>query len=268
MIKNKIPKIIHYCWFGNTSKSELALKCIESWKKHATDFQIVEWNESNYDVTKNRYMFQAYQNGMYAFVSDYARLDIIYKNGGIYLDVDVEMIKPIDELLDNEVFFGCDDDKYVATGLGFGAVKNNNHIKNIMSLYDNIDFVDKNNNFDTTSCPYRQTPYFENLGFKISNTIQKIDNITIYPKDYFCPKNSNTHKINVTNNTLLIHHFDGSWLMKEERILNLIFNKHPILANNFLLSKAIRFIIKSYYSGMITTIKNHNNIINNNEGEK
>ena len=104
MGEKMIPKIIHYCWFGKAKKSELEIKCIESWKKFCPNYKIIEWNEENYDVSKNTYMYQAYQKSRWGFVSDYTRLDVIYNYGGIYLDTDVELIKPIDDLLEDEGF--------------------------------------------------------------------------------------------------------------------------------------------------------------------
>ena len=101
-----IPKIIHYCWFGGAELPEKDRKCIESWKKFCPDYQIIEWNENNYDVTKNTYMYQAYQAKKWGFVPDYARLDIIYQHGGIYLDTDVELVKNLDSLLENDAFMG------------------------------------------------------------------------------------------------------------------------------------------------------------------
>ena len=125
-----IPKIIHYCWFGGNELPESVRKCIESWKKYCPDFVIKEWNESNYDVTKLPFMKDAYEAKKYAFVSDYARLDIIYQHGGIYLDTDVELIKPLDDrLLDTTCFMGMETPGTVATGLGFGAIKGHSFIK-------------------------------------------------------------------------------------------------------------------------------------------
>ena len=103
-----IPKKIHYCWVGGNSKPPLVKKCIQSWKKYCPDYEIIEWNESNYDISKNIYMKQAYEAKKWAFVTDYMRLDIIYEHGGIYLDTDVELIKNIDDLLSNEAFAGIE----------------------------------------------------------------------------------------------------------------------------------------------------------------
>jgi len=101
-----IPKVIHYCWFGKGKMPKLAKKCIKSWKKYCPDYKIICHNEDNFDLTQNRYLNEAYKAGKWAFVSDYVRLKIIYDNGGIYLDTDVELIKPIDDLLLTKGFMG------------------------------------------------------------------------------------------------------------------------------------------------------------------
>ena len=118
-----IPKVIHYCWFGHNPLPERYKEWIKSWKRYCPDYEIVEWNESNYDVTKHPYMRAAYDAKKWGFVSDYARLDIIYENGGIYLDTDVELVKNLDELLYQEGFAGVDSSGRLSTGLGFGARK-------------------------------------------------------------------------------------------------------------------------------------------------
>lgn len=106
-----IPKIIHYCWFGGNILPDKVQKCIESWKRYCPDYKIICWNESNYDVNKIRYTKEAYKEKKWAFVSDYARLDIIYENGGIYLDTDVELICGMDILLQNDVFLAIDKER-------------------------------------------------------------------------------------------------------------------------------------------------------------
>ena len=116
-----IPKKIHYCWIGGNPLPELAIKCIESWKKYCPDYEIIEWNEKNYDFRKNQFMREAYDEKKWGFVPDYARLDIIYEHGGIYLDTDVEIIKPLDSLLKEQGFAGMEQPGIVALGLGFGA---------------------------------------------------------------------------------------------------------------------------------------------------
>lgn len=130
-----IPKIIHYCWVGNCQKPKSVLYCIESWRKFCPDYRIIEWNESNYDFSKNKYMWQAYEAKKWGFVPDYARLDIVYQYGGIYLDTDVELVKNIDELLSHKAFMGFEDtgdgEFFVNCGHGFGAEPGNEITKTV-----------------------------------------------------------------------------------------------------------------------------------------
>lgn len=135
-----IPKVIHYCWFGHNPKSELIKKCIESWKQYCPDYKIVEWNESNFDVNIIPYVKDAYLDGKYAFVSDYARLYIAYSYRGIYLDTDVLLRKDLDELLQYDCWLASDDVRYIATGLGFGCKKGNKTIKALMDAYIEYDY--------------------------------------------------------------------------------------------------------------------------------
>lgn len=208
-----IPKIIHYCWFGGKEKPESVKKCIESWKKYCPDYQIIEWNESNYDVSKNKYMFEAYKAKKWGFVSDYARLDIIYENGGIYFDTDVEVIKSLDSLLDNNCFMGFEDGKHVSSGLGFGSEKHNESIKKIMEeIYGNLSFSVTDNTREPISCPILTTNLLLKYGLIQNDKLQNVLGITIYPTVYFCPKSYDTFKTKITSNTYSIHHFDMSWV--------------------------------------------------------
>ena len=218
MSEQKIPKIIHYCWFGGNPLPELAQKCIASWKKFCPDYEIKEWNESNYDVAKNKYMKEAFENKQWAFVSDYARLDIIYEHGGIYFDTDVEVVRPLNNLLTFKGFAGFENEKSVNsqkscnTGLGFGAIPKLPIIKELRNCYDKLSFIQKDGSFNTLPCPRYQTKYLLQKGLVLNNSFQEIDGLTIFPAEYFAPKDYYSGKINLTKNTYSIHHFDGSWV--------------------------------------------------------
>lgn len=136
-----IPKIIHYCWFGGGPISAESQKCMESWKKYCPDYKIMAWNEQNFDISTNRYAQQAYEAKKYAFVSDYVRLAVLYEYGGIYLDTDVELVRPLDELLELPGFMGFQTNNEVATGLGFGARKGNSVVQALLRDYDALDFL-------------------------------------------------------------------------------------------------------------------------------
>lgn len=211
-----IPKIIHYCWVGGKPKPQSVLYCIESWKRCCPDYEIIEWNETNYDFSKNKYMKEAYDAKKWGFVPDYARLDIVYEHGGIYLDTDVEMIKSFDELLCHKSFFGFEDtgegSYFVACGLGFGAEKNNPLIKKLRDYYEGISFLNADGSLNLTPAPRHNTPIFEEYGVKADNKFQLVSDNAFYPAEYFCPKIFKTGKTKVTEKTFSIHHFTASWL--------------------------------------------------------
>ncbi|CYU74042.1 glycosyltransferase family 32 protein [Streptococcus suis] len=200
-----IPKKIHYCWFGGNPLPENVKRCIDSWKKYCSEYEIIEWNENNYDVKKNGYLSKMYSEKKYAFVSDFARLDIIYNNGGIYLDTDVELIKNIDDLLQEQCFMGCELPGEVNTGVGFGANKGFRFLEENMEKYINDESV-----FDKT-CVEITTAILKDKGIRKVADIQMIDNITVYPPEYFAPLNMLTNKLKITENTYSIHHYDSSW---------------------------------------------------------
>lgn len=236
MTNNKIPKIIHYCWFGGNPIPESNKKFMESWKKFCPNYEIIEWNESNYDVTQNRYMKEAYENRQWAFVSDYARLDIIYEHGGIYLDTDVELIKPLDDLLNLKGFIGFTENKKLCnTGLGFGAIPKLPIIKEIRDGYENLVFIREDGSFDQTPCTYFQTDILLKKGLKQDNSMQEIEGLTIFPDEYFCPRNwiGQTH---ITQNTYSIHHYEGSWHTLKQVGPLLFLRKNNLLKLNIILS--------------------------------
>lgn len=206
-----IPKIIHYCWFGKSPLPNSVQRCIQSWEKYCPDYQIIQWNETNYDINKHPYMKQAYSLKKYAFVSDYARLDIIYHQGGIYLDTDVELIKNLDELLSESCFMGYELPGRVATGLGFGAEKGSKFIEINRQEYDDVNFIEGNKQNKTTCVDYT-TSVLKKLGYNYdNNNLNRFELVTIYPTDYFAPFNVKKQKLKITRNTYSIHHYDASW---------------------------------------------------------
>lgn len=209
-----IPKKIHYCWFGGNPLPKKAKKCINSWKKYFPDYEIIEWNESNFDINYNAYTKEAYDHKKYAFLTDVARLVVIYNEGGIYFDIDVEVIKEYDILENCEAFFGFENDKNIATGLGFGAVKNNSLIKSLLDDYNNKHFVLENGKLDLTPCPIINTKVFINNGFKVTGEYEFLNGIKLFPKEYFNPYDDSIGKLTKTNNTYSIHWFGKSWVPK------------------------------------------------------
>lgn len=206
-----IPKVIHYCWFGGNLLPDEYKKYIDSWKKLCPDYEIREWNESNYDVSKNKYMFDAYHEKKWGFVPDYARFDIIYENGGFYLDTDVELLKSLDELVDLNGYLGFETAEYVNGGLGFGAEKGNGLIKELRDMYDDISFYNDDSTLNLTPSPHYITECLKKHGLSQNNMKQIIENVMIFPSDYFAPKDYFTGEITLTVNTISIHQFSASW---------------------------------------------------------
>lgn len=207
-----IPKVIHYCWFGRGELPKLAKKCIKSWKKYCPDYEIVCHNEDNFDVAQNRYAKEAYDAGKWAFVSDYVRLQVLYDEGGIYLDTDVELIKPLDALIQEHGFMGFDDNGVIATGLGFACEKENALVGALLCDYDDIPFDLPDGSYDTTPCPDRNRETFQKLGMDFGNQDQIFMGIRMLPEDYLCPMKYYTGKKVFTENTHSIHHFCASWI--------------------------------------------------------
>ena len=207
-----IPKIIHYCWFGRGSKNELATKCIESWKKFLPDYEIKEWNEDNFDVNLYPYAKEALENRKFAFVTDVVRLYALYTEGGVYMDTDVEVLKTYNPFLHHEMFSGFETNNYVPTGM-MAAEKGSIWAKELLEQYNDRHFVLEDGSFDLTTNTSVITEYMKFKGLLLNNKYQDFPGLcTMYPSEYFCPKDHTTGKIKCTKNTVCIHHFAGSWL--------------------------------------------------------
>lgn len=209
-----IPKTIHYCWFGRGEKPDSVKKYIKTWKKYCPDYALKEWNEDNFDVNSNQYVKEAYENKKWAFVTDYVRLFALYNEGGIYMDTDVEVLKPLDKFLKNQAFSSFEDSDTIPTGI-MGSEKGNKWIKDLLAEYDELRFVKPDGELDLTTNVTRITELTKKkYGLICKSSFQKLGNgcVTIYPYDYFCPKSWRTGKIKVTKNSHTIHHFSGTWL--------------------------------------------------------
>lgn len=226
-----IPKVIHYCWFGGKELPEEFKEYIDGWKRLCPDYEIIRWDETNYDVTKNRYMREAYECKQWGFVPDYARLDIVYSYGGIYLDTDIELLKSFDELLDLDGFCGVEkSSKYVALGLGFGAKKGNKIIRLIRDEYEKMTFLKANGTMDTLPSPEINTRPLYKLGYRYGNRISTLssggDTLTVFPSEYFCPVSYETGLTQITEHTVSIHHYSGSWQSKDSKEIKALGQKY------------------------------------------
>ena len=226
-----IPKIIHYCWFGRNPLPELAVKCIASWKKFLPDYEIKEWNEDNFDVNIIPYTQEAYKVKKYAFVSDYARFWILYKYGGLYFDTDVEVIKPMDDIIAKGPFMGCENEAGnggamslgVNPGLGLGVNPGLGLYKEVLDLYGRLHFIEKDNSFNLKTVVSYTTEILCNHGLRTTNEIQECAGIWIYPKEYFCPIDYETKKRIDTYRTYTVHHYAASWHGRKEKLQRLLF---------------------------------------------
>lgn len=215
-----IPKTIHYCWFGRNPKPELLKKCIASWHRYCPDYEIIEWNEDNFDVCMNSYVKEAYEARKWAFVADYARLWIIYHHGGIYMDTDVELIKSLDPLLGNRAYFGIEDTCLINTGLGFGAEKGNPVVGWMLGDYEGIHFLNEDGCFDLLTCPVRNSQSIAEHIPEIRNEVITTENAVFYPSDFFCPLSADGRTMSKTKNTYSIHWFSATWLNEQEKIVH------------------------------------------------
>lgn len=250
MKENLIPKTIHYCWFGGNPLPELAQKCIASWKKYCPDYEIVEWNESNFDVHCCSYAEEAYKAKKWAFVSDVARLYALVNYGGIYMDTDVEVIKPLDSLLEYDAVSGFENSTQIPTGL-MAASKGHKMFVELFHDYDNAHFIRPDGSYDTTTNVVRITNACLKHGFIPNNQKQTINGFTLLPSDFLCPKDFDTKEVHLTKNTMVIHHFDGSWQTPEEKYRDHIREKLCRFISRKASSRIANYISTVKYHGFI-----------------
>ena len=251
-----IPKIIHYCWFGGNPLPELAQRCIASWRKFLPDYEIREWNETNYDVRKIPYTAQAYDAKKYAFVSDYARFDILYQHGGIYFDTDVEVITPLDDILERGAFAGVECAGALAAGLGIASPAASQIYREILDSYQDEQFVNADGSLNLKTVVVRVSDIFRRHGFVEEDRIQFVADTTVYPSEYFCPMDYVTGIINITENTVAIHHFAGSWVEPYCKELNLRLSSIRRRFGTNFFSRILEIVYASCYRIKRTGLKN------------
>ena len=205
-----IPKTIHYCWFGRKPLPSSVRDYIKTWKKHLPDFQIIEWNETNFDVNICQFSGEAYGMKKYAFVSDFARIYILYYYGGLYLDTDVEILKPFDEFMQNDFFIGYESENQLGTSV-IGSIAKHPLLNKILTYYEKAVFVTEGDKLNATPNTVIISQLFREEGYNINNKVFNKDGIAFYPMDYFSPLILSTNRLKVTSRTHSIHHYTGTW---------------------------------------------------------
>ncbi|MBQ7363399.1 MAG: glycosyl transferase [Clostridia bacterium] len=215
-MEQKIPKIIHYCWFGGNPLPEAAVKCMESWKKYCPDYEIMEWNEENFPTDFNDYVKEAYEAKKWAFVSDVARLYALVRYGGVYMDTDIEVVKNIDDILVYDAISGFESSGSIPTGM-MAAKKGHPFFIDLLHDYDGEHFIMEDGSYNMTTNVVRITEPCLANGLKLNNKEQTVCGFTFKPMDYFCAKDAISDEVKVTENTYTIHHFNSSWITDEKR---------------------------------------------------
>lgn len=216
-----IPKIIHYIWFGPNPYPALVKQCIDSWQKYAPDYKFMLWNEQTFDIDNScDFVRQAYERKKYAFVSDYVRLWALKNYGGIYLDTDIELLKPIpEELLKNRVVLGTDEGGNL-TALMMSE-PNHKYFEETLNNYHSQSFVLANNKLNMEVNNTALQSFLKGYGYTISNRLQSLtDGIIVYPDDYFHVRSLSTGKLNLTKNSIAIHWHTITWVSFKTRLIN------------------------------------------------
>ena len=227
--KNK--KIIHYIWFGGNPLSDLTKKCIETWKKYLPDFEIMEWNEKTFDVNQCAFVKEAYEQKKWAFVADYTRFKVLEKYGGIYLDTDMEITADISKFLEKDLFLGVEDSKMINAAVVWTKEPHNPHIQDIVKIYESKEHFNETGDLYDESVPRVLTKYFEQFGFDgQKDEIQTFDDdkVYVYPMEYFYPLSYDYQNNKFTDNSVMIHHFDATWISPMEKFKTKMKRKNMI----------------------------------------
>lgn len=207
-----IPKQIHYCWFGKKEIPPFLVKCMDTWREKCPDYEIIRWDESNYDVEKFPYTREAYAAGRYGFVSDMARLDILYEYGGIYIDTDVYLIKGIDDLLYQKAFVGVEKWGNINTGGMAGAVPRHPMLQEMLTYRNRFSFLLEDGSFNTETNGLYETIPFIKHGMRVDNTLQSVADVTVYPSSFFHPYDYMSGEEQIETWTISRHCFNGGWM--------------------------------------------------------
>jgi mannosyltransferase OCH1-like enzyme len=214
----KIPKIIHYCWFGPNQIPEVELKCIKSWSHFLPDYKLMFWNENSFDIHLNNFAKQAYEAGHYAFVSDYVRTKVLYEYGGLYLDTDEEVFEGFKELISKEsnCFTAFQTRKKLGAGV-MGFTPKHSVIKEFVDYYHLNNFKDINGNINTIANVTMFTDILVKRGLKLNGSQQMISDINVFSREYFYPKKISDTEFITTEKTVAIHYGSCSWMTEKEK---------------------------------------------------
>lgn len=244
-----IPQKIHYCWFGGRPLPESAHKCIASWRKYMPGYEIIEWNERNFDIRCIPYISEAYDVGKYAFVSDYARFKILYEHGGLYFDTDVELIRPIDDIVLCGAFMGFESDcgdrtGEVNPGLGLGVEAGDHLYGEMLEIYQGLRFKNPDGSLNLITIVKYTTDLLKRHGLENKTGIQRVEGISVYPKEYFNPFDMKEGRPKPTGDTRSIHWYSSSWEPQSKKIKR----KFRHLANRILGRRTVSRLKRLLYS--------------------
>lgn len=247
-----MEKKIHYCWFGGNALTESTLECIKSWEIFFPDYEIIEWNEKNFNVNACKYTREAYKAKKWAFVSDFARFKILLEHGGIYFDTDVEVIHSFKDIVAKGSFMGCEK-MHVAPGLGMGLENDKDSRKfyeSMIKFYNGISFIMSDGSYNQKTIVEYTTKLLKKHGYIENGEKQKVCGITIYPSDFMCPLDPETHTMNITDNTVSIHRYDSSWYGEREIYIRKLKNKLNNIVNRSVASKVAVFMGTLKFDGL------------------
>lgn len=233
-----IPKIVHYCWLSNDPIPEKLKTCMESWKKKLPDYEFILWDSNKFNINSSLWVKQAFENKKYAFAADYIRLYAIYNYGGIYMDMDIEVLKSFNDLMNESYFLGYElEEEGIEAGI-FAAAQGSMWLKDCLDYYSNRQFLDSEGHYDMNPLPQIMYNCLRKKHKLICRTSTRITSsmpyIEIFPRDYFTAKSFQTGIITVTSNTYTIHHFAGTWIPKSRRIKDWIYKNLPIDKGGYL----------------------------------
>ena len=204
-----IPKIIHYCWFGRGEMPKMMKKCIKSWKKFCPDWEIIQWNEDNFDVNSTLWTKQAYEAKKFAFVADYVRILVLCQRGGVYLDTDQELVKPLDAFLHHSAFLGFLDATNISAGV-IGTEKEHSIMQQMLSYYEGKTFLSADGE-DIKPNTNWMTDILLAQGLKLDDSYQELGNVVVYPQTYFCPTSCVSIEDKTGEHTVALHHWAMTW---------------------------------------------------------